>query len=156
MKTAEAGYQDVMQVCRNGHVITDLLQSFPEHALARCHECGGDTFACCPTCGQALPGAVFVPGLVPLGRRLAPEFCSACGASFPWTKRSPLASPSLPLRQLESLLRRLPAVARQLRFRQDDKPPYRVESDHDLEDLVRSVLPLHFDDVRPLTRTPTY
>jgi Uncharacterized protein conserved in bacteria (DUF2321)/REase_DpnII-MboI len=156
MDTAEVGYQDVMQVCRNGHVITDLLRSHPEQSLARCHRCGADTFDHCPTCGHPLAGATFVPGLVLLGRREPPQFCLLCGASFPWTRRPPLSSPSVPLRQLESLLRRLPDVARQLRSRQDDQPPFRVEDDHGLEDLVRSLLPVHFDDVCLEGRTPSY
>jgi hypothetical protein len=57
---------------------------------------------------------------------------------------------------LEHLFRRLPRVIRQLRSRHDDRPPFRVEDERDLEDLMRSLLPLHFDDVRPHSRTPGY
>ena len=99
---------DVMQVCRNGHVITDLLHAFPERGRSHCDRCGADTLERCPTCGQELPGAVYVPGLVPVGSRRPPQFCATCGASFPWTERAPFSSPSGPLRQLETLLRRLP------------------------------------------------
>jgi hypothetical protein len=31
-----------------------------------------------------------------------------------------------------------------------------VVNEHDLEDLVRALLPLHFDDIRPQNRTPSY
>jgi hypothetical protein len=153
---AEDYVPDVMQVCRNGHVITDLLRSFPERGRGHCDRCGAGTLERCPTCGQELPGAVYVPGLVPVGHRPPPQFCATCGASFPWTERAPLSSPSGPLRQLETLLRRLPLVVRQLRFRQGDRPPFAVEDDRDLEDLARSLLPLYFDDVCLEGRTPAY
>jgi hypothetical protein len=57
---------------------------------------------------------------------------------------------------LESLVRRLPRVARQLRDRQGERPPFRVDDEHDLEDLLRALLPLHFEDVRYERRTPRY
>jgi hypothetical protein len=156
MQPAEVGYQDVMLICRNGHVITDLLDTHPEHGLGHCDRCGADTLDHCPTCGQRLPGSIYVPGMVPVGGRQAPHFCMQCGAAFPWTPRSPLASASEALRQLESLLHRLPLVARQLRVRQSDQPPFRIEAERDLEDLVRSLLPVYFDDIRPVSRTPRY
>ena len=46
-----------------------------------------------------------------------------------------------PLALLEELLRRLPRVIRQLRTRQGDRPPLRVEDERDLEDLLRALLP---------------
>jgi hypothetical protein len=50
----------------------------------------------------------------------------------------------------------MPRVVRQLRARQGDRPPFRVEDEKDLEDLLRALLPLHFDDIRPESRTPRY
>jgi hypothetical protein len=47
-------------------------------------------------------------------------------------------------------------VIRQLRSRHGDRPPFRVEDGRDLEDLLRALLPLHFDDVRLHSRTPGY
>jgi hypothetical protein len=58
--------------------------------------------------------------------------------------------------RLEALLRRLPLAIRQLRWRQADRSPFRVGDECDLEDLLRAVLPLSFDDVRLLSRTPSY
>jgi len=145
----------VMQVCRNGHVITDLLLTFPERGLSHCDRCGAATLDRCPTCGRELPGGIFVPGLVPVGLLQPPQYCSSCGAPFPWVKHSNYPSCS-PLALLEELLRRLPRVIRQLRTRQGDRPPFRVEDERDLEDLLRALLPLHFDDIRPESRTPSY
>jgi hypothetical protein len=144
-----------MQVCRNGHVITDLLHSSPERGLTHCDRCGATTIDRCETCGRELPGAIAVPGLRPLGARRPPLYCGACGAAFPWTQRRRGAA-SAPLAGLETLLQRLPRVVRQLRVRHDDRPPFRVVDEKDLEDLLRALLPLHFDAIRPQSRTPRY
>jgi len=148
--------QDVMQVCRKGHVITDLLRTHPESGLTHCDRCGAATLERCLTCGRELPGSMAVPGLRPLGARQPPLYCPMCGAAFPWTERPRPAPVPQPLVRLESLLRRLPLVIRQLRVRQGDRPPFRILDVRDLEDLTRALLPLHFEAVRPEGRTPRY
>lgn len=147
--------QDVMQVCQNGHVITDLLNTYPERGASYCDQCGAATLNRCRTCGQEILGAVHVPGLVPIGRQQPPHYCSKCGASFPWAERKTVPGPE-PLAVVEHLLRRLPRTIRQLRVRQGERPAFRVIDERDLEDLLRSVLPLHFDDVRPECRVASY
>jgi hypothetical protein len=155
MNPIAEGVQDVMQVCRNGHVITDLLRSSPEHGLTHCDRCGAATIDRCLTCGRELPGALAAGGLQPIGVRQPPRYCPTCGAAFPWTKqRRPPKTETLAV--LEAMLRRLPLVIRQLRTRQGDRPPFRVVDERDLEDLLRALLPLHFDDIRPECRTPRY
>jgi len=146
---------DVMQVCRNGHVITDLLRSYPERGLLHCDRCGAQTLDHCLTCGQAIPGAVYVPGLPAAGSCPPPNYCVTCGAAYPWTTRPRLPLPNSRA-QLEHLLRRLPLIARQLRCGHTDRQLFRIEEERDLEDLVRALLPLHFDDIRPESRTPRY
>jgi hypothetical protein len=146
--------QDVMQVCRNGHVITNRLRSDPDSGRTHCNQCGAATLARCLTCGQDLPGAGLVLDLVTIGACAPPRFCPGCGAAFPWVRRPrPAAGP---LALLDPLLRRLPLVIRQLRWRQGDRPPFRMEDERDLDDLLRALLPLHFDDVRLESRTPRY
>jgi len=145
-----------MQVCRNGHVITDLLHTYPERGLSHCDRCGATTLDRCPTCGQALVGATLVPGLTPVGTRTAPDFCAGCGASFPWSNRKGAASLPDPFATLETLLRRLPRTVRQLRTRHGNRPPFRVQDEHDLVDLLRALLPLHIEEVRLENRTPAY
>jgi hypothetical protein len=144
-----------MQACRNGHVITDLAHTYPERRRTHCDRCGAATLDRCPTCGTEIPGAIRVPGLAPVGLRRPPRCCAVCGAAFPWARDAGPAGPD-PLPPLEKMLRRLPRVIRQLRWRQGDRPPIRVEEEKDLEDLLRALLPLHFDDVRLRARTPTY
>ncbi len=156
MNTLEDRPHDIMQVCRNGHVITDLLRTYPERGLGHCDRCGASTIDRCPTCGLELPGAVPVPGLVLVGRSRVPRFCAACGAPFPWANAPRAAVAPSPLALLEMVLRRLPFAVRQLRHRHGGRSAFRVEDVHDLEDLLRALLPLHFDDVRPENRTPSY
>jgi hypothetical protein len=148
--------RDVLLVCRNGHVITDHLKTCPEQRLTHCDRCGATTLDRCQTCGQLLPGAAVLPGLLPIGEPPLPQFCATCGAAFPWTRRGPAPGQTAPVAELTGLLRRLPAVARQLRHRQADRPPFRIEEDRDLEDLLRALLALLWDDVRPEARTPRY
>jgi len=148
--------QDVMQVCRNGHVITDLLHAYPDRGLSHCDRCGATTLDRCATCGLEIPGAVHVPGLVPVGRSLPPEFCAACGAPFPWSQKPESSPGSEPMTNLEKLLRRLPLVIRQLRSRHATRPAFQVADERDLEDLLRALLPIFFDDIRPENRTPSY
>jgi hypothetical protein len=155
MRSSEELVPDVMQVCRNGHVITDLLRSSPERGLAHCDRCGATTIERCPTCGQEIAGAIAVPGMQPVGARQPPAYCTDCGAAFPWTQRSRTVTRQ-PLVWLETMLPRLPRMIRQLRERQDNRPPFRVVDEKDLEDLLRALLPLHFDDIRPECRTPWY
>ncbi len=147
---------DAMLVCRNGHVLTDFARAYPDRTLAHCDRCGAETVDHCPTCGQELSGAVPVPGLVPLGRLQPPNYCCRCGARFPWADSSAAACDADALAALEDLLRRLPPAARQLRSRHGIRPPFRVEDGHDLEDLLRALLPLRFDSVRTQSRTPRY
>jgi hypothetical protein len=154
-RTMNVAIHDVMQVCRNGHVVTDRLHACPEAGRGHCDRCGAVTFDRCQTCGEELPGAVCIPGLLPIGGRQPPHYCPTCGAAFPWAPRRRLPD-SDPRSELENLLRRLPRVVRQLRSRCGDRPPFRVDDERDLEDLLRSLLPLRFDDVRPESRTPRY
>jgi hypothetical protein len=145
-----------MLVCRNGHVITDRLHASPEQRLTHCDRCGATTLDRCPTCGRELPGAVLGPGPVPVGSRRPPQYCLVCGAAFPWTQRPRPTATGTPVGTLESLLRRVPLVVRQLRSRTSDRPPFRIEDEHDLEDLLRALLPIHFDEVATESRTPPY
>src|SRR5436305_1992604 len=126
MDSAVTETQDVMQVCRSGHVITDQLYANPESGKGHCDRCGAETLDHCLTCGAALPGAVPVSGLVLIGGRRAPRYCATCGAAFPWTRPAPIFQAAL-WPKLEPLLRRLPRVARELGWRQTERPPFRIE-----------------------------
>jgi hypothetical protein len=148
--------RDVMQVCLGGHVITDVLATHPEQGMGHCDRCGSPTISRCPTCGDDIPGSTAAFGLMPIGRRHPPAHCPNCGVAFPWAERPVSTAPPDTLAVLEPLLRRLPQAVRQLRDRHDRRPTLRVEDEYDLEDLLRTVFHLNFDDVRRESRTPSY
>lgn len=145
--------RDRMLICRNGHVITDRLTARPDLHLPRCDMCGADTLDRCPTCAHLFAGAHPVPGFEPVGTRGAPTVCTTCGAALPWARQTETPDDD-PVARVESLLRRLPRVAGELARR--ERAPLVVRDDRDLDDLVRALLPIHFDDVRPQARTPRY
>lgn len=49
------GY-DVMQVCLNGHQITDEVIFTPQHKKPFCPECGAATITACPECQAPIQG----------------------------------------------------------------------------------------------------
>jgi hypothetical protein len=149
-------HRDAMLVCRRGHVVTDRLHARPDLRGLRCDHCGAATLDRCRTCGSELPGAVRLPGPLTVGREAAPLACPVCGAAFPWSAAPPPPPPDSPLGRLDALLRRLPRAARALRHRHGTRPAFAVRDEYDLEDLARALLPLAFDDVRPVSRTPSY
>ena len=154
MNAVAEGTPDVLQVCRNGHVITDLLRTYPEARPEplrplRCGHAGSLRHL-----RAAIARGSLRPGPGDDRPIAAPQFCATCGAAFPWSERA--APDASALVVLERLLRRLPLVVRQLRSRHGDRPPFRVVDEHDLADLRRALLPLHFDDVRLESRTPGY
>jgi hypothetical protein len=55
---------------------------------------------------------------------------------------------------LERLARRLPEVIHQLRQRHDNRDTLIVKDEYDLQDLIHSLLPIFFEDVRPEEGTP--
>jgi hypothetical protein len=52
------------------------------------------------------------------------------------------------LELIERIARRLPDLLAVLGDRKRERPPYVVEDEYDLQDLVHGILKLHFDDVR--------
>lgn len=61
-----------------------------------------------------------------------------------------------PLGVLISVLRRFHIAVQQLQRRQRQRAPFEVNDEYDVQDLLHSVLKLHFDDVRPEEWTPSY
>lgn len=57
---------------------------------------------------------------------------------------------------LELIFSRFHTVVRELRKRYGDKPTLNVEDEHDAQDLLRSILYIHFLDIRPEESTISY
>ena len=57
---------------------------------------------------------------------------------------------------IENVCERFHLVVRQLRERHDSRETLSVEDEYDVQDLLHSLLTLHFDDIRPEECTPSY
>jgi len=65
-------------------------------------------------------------------------------------------SPSNATAIIENLCNRFHLVVRQLKSRHDNRDTLVVEDEYDVQDLLHSLLTLHFDDIRPEEWTPSY
>jgi hypothetical protein len=61
-----------------------------------------------------------------------------------------------PLVLMRTLCGRFHHVVRQLRDRHDNRTTIEIEDEYDVQDLLHSLLKIHFDDVRPEEWTPSY
>lgn len=81
-------WYDVMQVCLNGHKITEYAKSQSESRQNHCAECGERTLDACPGCGSSIRGYRHIGGVFHLNETLVPKYCIDCGAAFPWQLES--------------------------------------------------------------------
>lgn len=58
--------------------------------------------------------------------------------------------------ELENVFNKFHKVARQLRTRHSDRETLKIVDEYDVQDLLHSLLRLHFDDIRPEEWTPSY
>jgi hypothetical protein len=88
IKVFKPEYFDTMQLCINGHFITDQYNDQPLSRKEFCTSCGAKTIHQCQNCGKDIKGKHHVPGLVNrLGSRTpVPNICEYCGKNFPWRK----------------------------------------------------------------------
>lgn len=61
-----------------------------------------------------------------------------------------------PAARVVGLCRRFPLFVDQLQKRQRNRAPMEVKDEYDVQDLLRAILKLHFDDVRPEEWAPSY
>ena len=61
-----------------------------------------------------------------------------------------------PLNSILTIFDRFHLVVRQLRNRYDSRPTLDVTDEYDVQDLLHSLLSIHFDDIRPEEWTPSY
>jgi hypothetical protein len=78
-----------MQVCLNGHVITDRFNTSPEFRKNFCTECGANTITTCSNCNSPIPGDMIYENVINLMSRhpVAPKICANCGSKFPWYEK---------------------------------------------------------------------
>jgi len=87
----QSGY-DVMQVCLNGHRITDGAASMPEFRKAFCAECGAKTIMDCPECHAPIQGHYNSPGVLSFRETPVPNNCQGCGTAYPWRQDALVAA----------------------------------------------------------------
>jgi hypothetical protein len=84
-----ADFRDTMQVCLNGHVITDRYHTNPQFRKKYCTDCGEQTIIQCPKCMAEIPGDMIYDNIVILDGfgSYAPNICAECGSKFPWFEK---------------------------------------------------------------------
>lgn len=78
---------------------------------------------------------------------------------LPWLesrKKAAEDKPSTAFHKLEGLLKRFHAAAKQLRCRHDNRVPFVIRDEYDVQDLLHAFLKTTFDDVRAEEFTPSY
>jgi hypothetical protein len=111
-------WYDVMQVCLNGHQITEYAESQPESRENFCSNCGEKTITACPKCNTNIRGYRHIEGVFHSADSPAPKYCINCGQAFPWQTRAVehlndvLKDSALGAGDLEELNRALPDVLR--------------------------------------------
>ncbi|MFC1912602.1 DUF2321 domain-containing protein [Chloroflexota bacterium] len=89
-------FYEVAQICVNGHVITDSLNSNPEVGRDFCEDCGSPTIMECEYCESSIRGYHHIEGVIgffPDFKR--PSFCPDCGKPYPWTESKIIAAHEL-------------------------------------------------------------
>lgn len=157
-------HYDTMQVCLNGHLITDNYHSSPEFRKNFCTECGEVTIIACPKCKVEIKGEYHVPGIIDFSGTSTPvlDICESCGADFPWrdkkkmlidnVNRSEKDSPFL----ISQLCEKFHLVVKQLRQRYNNRTTLDIEDEYDVQNLLHSLLVIFFDDIRPEEWVPSY
>lgn len=157
------GTYDLMQVCKNGHKITDRLNSCPQHSKEFCDRCGAETIYQCPKCKEPIKGYYDVPGVMTLGSETPiPHHCHKCGEPYPWAKDKKELEKATkkiehnPVLLIENLCNKFHLIVRQIRQRHDSRPTLDVNDEYDVQDLFHTLLKIYFDDIRDEEWTPSY
>lgn len=72
------------QICMNGHIINDRVDSFPEQNTKYCQICGAETILVCNKCNLKIRGQYQLDG-TSINKMKLPLFCHECGNPYPWT-----------------------------------------------------------------------
>jgi hypothetical protein len=79
-------WYDTALICKNGHVITSVLESHPaDNDEKFCNECGAETIRTCLHCSKSIRGYYHMEHAAG-GGYSRPGFCIHCGEPFPWTE----------------------------------------------------------------------
>lgn len=172
----EQPWRDTMQVCLDGHVITDEARYSPELTRARCPKDGVRTIMECPSCNKPIPGEMHYPNVVGFSgvNKEPPEYCEVCGEPYPWTTTRAAAAKAKADKDaatakaaaaaekptegdfLQRIFERFDDVAKQLRQRYGGRSTVDIHDEYDVQDLLHALLRIYFDDIRNEEWTPSY
>jgi hypothetical protein len=107
-----------MQVCVNGHQITDCADSQPESRQKFCKDCGAKTIDACLHCSSKVRGHHHLEGVSDYSTYPAPRYCIECGEPYPWqvsaidNLKEVLKESELSAQDLQELDKALPDILR--------------------------------------------
>ena len=150
----------VYKLCQNGHLI--YSQSGPI-ADNFCVTCGSSYVTKCPDCATPLPSNFSSPVFLTSGKPVRfpsiPGACSKCGKVFPWTLKKATHANMSDIEALAAVINicsRFHIIAKQLLARHDSRNTLDIDDEYDVQDLLHSLLRVHFDDIRAEEWTPSY
>ena len=156
-------YRDVLQVCINGHQITNSYNQKPQKRKKFCGTCGAETIIACTKCNAPIPGKDNTDEFAFMDITRTPEHCEQCGDAFPWQKASDDLTSVVSggdvknkFILIENICSRFHLVVKQLKSRYNNRDTLIVEDEYDTQDLLHSLLHIHFEDIRPEEWTPSY
>ncbi|MBN1846716.1 MAG: DUF2321 domain-containing protein [Sedimentisphaerales bacterium] len=79
------GYYDKAEICLNGHVINDSVETCPEDCESFCSKCGEQTIQHCLGCKKPIQGTYYDGPVGNIGYS-PPSYCKDCGKPYPWTE----------------------------------------------------------------------
>lgn len=88
-------YNDVAQICLNGHLINSGSLTYPGDNQKFCRDCGEETITNCKYCNKSIRGDQFIDGISLLNEYTVPKYCEECGKEYPWTTRKLAAAKEL-------------------------------------------------------------
>ena len=146
-----------MQICENGHKITQYLKSEPQLAKEFCNLCGAKTISKCPKCDADIKGLELDTTVI--FDKSIPEYCDSCGEPFTWKGKNNKGSPETKVevnKIIDKVFLKFHEVVKQLQKRHDNRETLVVKDEYDVQDLLHALLKIDFDDIRPEEYTPSY
>ena len=153
---------DTMQICLNGHVVTDRIHKYFDFKFSKnfCDGCGEKTITNCPKCDKPIPYTSHGKWTFINELSSVPAFCPSCSEAFPWTLKEKAkcleAEAEKPIEALQRVFSKFHSIARRLRNRYNDRETLYVNDEYDVQNLLSALLILYFDDIRTEEWTPSY
>lgn len=134
---------------------------------AFCTICGSSFYRKCEKCGEPLEdlyySSVYFTSGEPTQSVPRPGACKNCGNVFPWTiaeRRERGAGNPKDVDEALVVVRRIcnrfHEFVVQSRFRHDQRDGIEIVDEYDVQDYIRALLAINFDDIRTEEWTPSY